>query len=254
MVHVFEPARVEDFDTWSRVKKRLLEILTRKKPHPQSHLRPGTVQPKNAVILARLGLLLWLISLAIVLVSAAPRMLYWAFPGLTDVMAQKLGTTVDVKRSGFGDELYQAPTYVPPFDPSLPKENRLIIDKIGFTSTIQESSDPVKAMEVGAWRLQNSGTPDDRSQPMIFAAHRFGYLKWSNLYRRQNSFYNLPKLENGDVVTVIWGQRQYEYQIYEGYTDNQLHNINGDLILFTCELLNSDQRIVRHARLIQPTT
>ena len=62
--------------------------------------------------------------------------------------------------------------------------------------------------------MPDFGTPLDRTKPVILAAHRFGYLAWTNLYRRKNSFYNLPKLKEGDLVEITYKQRKYTYEIY----------------------------------------
>lgn len=256
---VYQYARVEDFSRWAKFKQSVTRGLKRfylRKTAkaietPVISATPQVVNQK-AVVMARGALALWAIALLIVVISLAPTIFYTLFPSTVDAVANQLGTTVDVERSGFGDAIYEEPVYVPPFDPALPQENTLIIPKVGFNSTIQEGEDWDKALETGVWRVNNSGSPDDREFPMIFAAHRFGYLKWTNQYRRENSFYNLPKLENGDTIEVVWGQRKYVYEIFEGYTDTKLRHMEGDIILFTCELMNSDRRIVRHARLVVP--
>jgi len=133
----------------------------------------------------------------------------------------------------------------------LPTENSLEIPKIKVSTVIQEGNDWEKALEAGVWRVPEFGEPVERKLPIIMAAHRYGYLKWSNTYRRENSFYNLPKVENGDQIEIIWNQRKYVFEVYEGYTDTKIRDYSADLILYTCELLNSDRRIVRLARLIE---
>ena len=83
------------------------------------------------------------------------------------------------------------------------------------------------------------------------AAHRFGYLKWSDSYRRQNSFYNLPKLKKGDVVRIIWKQRKYVYEIYGLEEGEEILDYSADLILYTCKFLDSSVRIFRYGRLLE---
>lgn len=215
-------------------------------------------QQRRAQQLALLSVAFWLVGFLAYTLFILPQVAYALFPQGTERLAQALGTNVQEEESRFGTEIYkvkQEPVvveYVPPFNPDLPEENRLIIDKIGVNTVIGEGEDWEKVLEDGVWRAPDFGDPEDRRLPVLLAAHRFGYIYWSNQYRRENSFFNLPKLEVGDRITVIWNQREYEYEIYEGYTDTQLRNLNGDLILFTCEVLNSERRIVRVARLVVP--
>lgn len=211
---------------------------------------------KRARILALAGLTLWLGAFLAFALLILPELVTKLFPGYTEKIARALGQTVEVDRSGFGDTIYEdlapEPTYIPPYDPDLPEGNWLIIDKIGINTPIGEGEDWEEVLRQGVWRAYQFSDPEDRTEPTILAAHRFGYIYWTNQYRRQNSFYNLPKLENGDQIEVIWNQRRYVYEVFEGYTDTKLKHLDADLILFTCEVLNSDRRVVRKARLLIP--
>ena len=142
--------------------------------------------------------------------------------------------------------------YQPPLDTALPKENRLIIKSIGVDTQIWEEPTPKyeQALKQGVWRVPDFGTAKDRKLPMIMVAHRFGYLAWSNTYRRENSFFNLPKLKPGDTIQVIWNQREYTYQVYAGDEGTEISNYQADLILYTCKFLESDVRIFRYAKLL----
>ena len=143
--------------------------------------------------------------------------------------------------------------YQPPQDPKLSEENKIIIKKIGLdTEIVEEDVENYEAaFRKGVWRVPDFGTSFDREKPMILAAHRFGYLAWTNSYRRQNSFFNLPKLEEGDEIEVIWDQRKYRYEVYEGEEAEEISQYAADLILYTCKFLESDVRVFRYARLVQ---
>ena len=108
-----------------------------------------------------------------------------------------------------------------------------------------------EVLQHGPWRVPDFGTPDDRRLPMILAAHRYGYLSWSNSFRRKHSFFNLPKLKVGDQVTVTWNQRPYVYEIYGGDEGTHISDYSADLILYTCQYLESDRRIFKYARLVR---
>lgn len=223
----------------------LVESLTKKRAKSRSRKR----------LLAMVAMGLWVVAALVLIVPVVPYALYGLFPETTATVADSLGETVDVETSQFGAVVYEEPVYVPPVDESLPRENRLVIEKIGFDSQIGEAAveEVEEVLRKGPWRVSDMGTPVLRHAPMVVAAHRFGYLAWTNQYRRENSFYNLPKLENGDRIEIIWEQRKYVYEVYGGYTDDELseESYQADLVLYTCEVLNSNRRVVRLARLVE---
>ncbi|MBU0572714.1 sortase [Patescibacteria group bacterium] len=143
--------------------------------------------------------------------------------------------------------------YQPRFDASLPLENTIRISSIGVNSEIQESTLEYyeKALKKGIWRVSDFGTPYTRNKPTIMAAHRFGYLAWNNIFRRENSFFNLPKLKEGDIVEIIWRQRKYVYEVYATEEAEEISDYSADLILYTCETLSSPIRIYKYARLLE---
>lgn len=143
--------------------------------------------------------------------------------------------------------------YQPRFNPQLPSENRLIIPSIGVDTQIQEATleNYEEALKEGVWRVSDFGTPFSRQRPTILTAHKFGYLKWSNLFRRKNSFYSLPKLKEGGIVEIIWKQRKYVYKIYGTGEGEEIADYSADLILYTCESLNSPVRIIKYAKLLE---
>jgi sortase (surface protein transpeptidase) len=175
---------------------------------------------------------------------------YRVFPRTSDVLARVLRRPV----VGFEEVVHSVPVepWQPEVDESLPEGNWVRIESIGLETQIveKEYASYEEALQQGVWRVPDMGTAYERRLPMILVAHRFGYLAWSNAYRRQNSFFNLPKLENGDQVEVIWGQRKYTYEIYDGEEAPQVTNYTADLILYTCKFLESDVRIFRYGRLI----
>jgi sortase (surface protein transpeptidase) len=146
----------------------------------------------------------------------------------------------------------QKNVYQPRTDLNLPLENMLIIPAIGVKTNLNEAGyDNLEgALKKGVWRVPDYGTPYSRDYPTILAAHRYGYLKWSVAYRLKNSFYNLPKLGEGDVVEVVWRQRKYIYEVYATSEGEEISDYSADLILYTCEALNSPIRVFKYARLL----
>jgi sortase (surface protein transpeptidase) len=184
-------------------------------------------------------------------------------PKVYEVVSDRVGTAfVQVltrPSKSFGESLVAsgdrppAKVYQPVFDATLPTQNRLVIDAIGFDAPIgEEVADNVEeTLKQGAWRVGDFGTPYARKYPTILAAHRYGYLDWSNQYRREHSFYNLPKLDKGDRVEIIWNQRNYVYEIFESAESEEITNYQADLILYTCKFLDSKTRIIKYAKLVE---
>ena len=143
--------------------------------------------------------------------------------------------------------------YLPRFDATLPLENTIRISSIGVDSKIQESTLEYyeEALKNGVWRVSDFGTPPTRNKPTIVAAHRYGYLAWNNIFRREKSFFNLPKLKEGEIVEIIWRQRKYVYRVYATDKGEEISDYSADLILYTCEALNSSVRIYKYARLLE---
>jgi sortase (surface protein transpeptidase) len=143
--------------------------------------------------------------------------------------------------------------YQPVKDSTLPQEPRLIVSTAGIDTRIYEATEDnyEEALKKGVWRVNNFGTPYEREKPIILAAHRFGYLKWSIPYRLKNSFYNLPKTQVGDTVEIIWNQRKYTFAIYAEEEGEAITDYSADLILYTCKDLESDVRLFKYAKLIE---
>lgn len=204
-----------------------------------------------------LGIFLWTLTIIFVIAPIWPYVYYRLSPGTSDTLAANIGSTAVLASSPVPtptstlepNEPFPTPTALPPiFDPSLPEENGVIIEKTGVRGLIHEGKDWAAILKTGIWRVPDFGTPEDNSQPIILAAHRWGYINWTNSFRTLNSFYNLPKLEVGDQVQIVWNQRKYVYEIYKSEVGNRIQDYSADLILYTCELWNSPVRIFKYAK------
>ena len=151
------------------------------------------------------------------------------------------------------DSITHKATFEPPFDPNLPVVNHLTISKIGVNTNVQEAplDNYEGALRKGVWRVSDFGVPNKAGKPTILAAHRFGYLAWTNSFRYKNSFANLPKVKTGDVVQIVWKQRKYTYEVYATNKAPEINDYSADLILYTCESLSGPERVFAYARLIQ---
>lgn len=135
---------------------------------------------------------------------------------------------------------------LPPLDTSLSETNSIKISSIGVDSKIVQNLNSSQGLEEGIWIVPEYGNPENNNLPIIIAAHRFGYVYWSSEFRVKSSFYNLPKLKVGDRVQIIWNQRSYEYEVYKAENSSQISDYDADLILYTCKMYNSPERVFRY--------
>jgi len=123
------------------------------------------------------------------------------------------------------------------------------IPSIGLDTQVYQGPD-AKTLDKGVWLMPGHGTPEDMSQPIVLAAHRWGPDNATYEYRKKNLFYNLPTIRDGDVVTINWNGQDYKYKvIYK--EENQYVSRYADLIMFTCKYYNSPIRIFVYAQRIQ---
>lgn len=192
-----------------------------------------------------------ILGITFLLVSFLPAVWYNIVSGGAQKISEFL-VKPEIKKEPLGKQEKKI-SYQPQIDNSLSFESKLKIPSIRVDTKIHEAvlDNYESALKLGVWRVSDFGTPYDRSKPTIIAAHRYGYLAWSNLYRRLNSFYNLPKLKVGDVVEIDWQQRKYVYAVYAENKGEEITDYSADLILYTCETLNSPVRIFKYARLLE---
>ena len=132
--------------------------------------------------------------------------------------------------------------------------NKLYIEKIGVTLDIIEA-ESAQALEHGAWhRRPQQGNPVIGGN-FILTGHRFGFGLTPGEIAKHSSFYHLDKLQAGDIISIYWDQRLYEYEVESSQTvhpnaiwieDQSEEHI---LTLYTCTLKGEfDGRMVVKAR------
>ncbi len=218
------------------------------------NLLPPQESEKATRILARkitkIANVLAITGAILMIASYGPSILYFIESGGRNVVSAFLAKTA---KDGASEPKTAAPaTYEPQFDPSLPLGSHLEIPSIGVDTALQEATydNYEDALRKGVWRVSDFGAPGE-AKPTILAAHRYGYLAWSNLYRKQNSFFNLPKLKVGDIVEITWHQRKYVYEVYAEEKGEQISDYSANLILYTCVTLTGEERIFKYARLLE---
>ena len=130
--------------------------------------------------------------------------------------------------------------------------NRVIIKKIGVNAPIVESVSSEYGLSQGAWHIPKTSSPDKGGNTVI-TGHRFKYLPPNNL-----TFYLFHKLEIGDIVSIIWKEKDYFYRIKEIkiVPDTDLSILNPinkpTLTMFTCHpIYSTEKRLVVVGELIE---
>lgn len=235
-------------DIWKRRREKKYQILYKR--------GPSTL----ALIFAGMALALWGMFALLSSYPVGLYLYYTVVPKTTELLGKVLTETT--LRSAEAAELRSgtASMELTPEvtkDVSLPEGHYLSIPKIGVDTVIWEGEgdDYEQALRKGVWRVGEFGSPDlpfgdAQDEPMILAAHRFGYLEWSQEYRLRNSFYKLPDLKKGDEIEVVWDQVRYKYQVTEVEEGTEITDYASDLIMYTCKFLVSPVRIFVYARLI----
>ncbi len=190
------------------------------------------------------GIIAWLSASLLALAPILPHLLYRLSPQTPNTLAQTIGQTITTTPSTTS----KSSLPLPPKDTDLPEKNLLIIEKIGVQGSIHQGTNWQEILQKGIWITPDWGNPSDNQNPIIIASHRWGYLDWSRQFRRQNSFYNLPQLDENDQIKIIWDQREYTYQVYKTNQTEKPTNLDADLILYTCKLFNSPIRIYYYAQ------
>ncbi|MEO8581648.1 MAG: sortase [Patescibacteria group bacterium] len=209
-------------------------------------------QPLMLEILSKLSLAGMVVSLAILLYIFFPDLVYAVIPMKTE----PIQTAVDQSALGgkFTDGNLYSKTSLPEKNEYLPEGNWLVIPKIDVITNINESAIETheSALKKGVWRVPDFADPTQQKKfPTILVAHRYGYIAWSDQFRRQNSFYHLDQLGVGDTFEIIWDHRRFQYEIYAGEEGQQITDYNADIVLYTCKYLNSPVRIFRYARRVE---
>ena len=130
--------------------------------------------------------------------------------------------------------------------------NRVIIPKIGVNAPIVVTENSEYGLSQGAWLVPNTSTPDKGGNTVI-TGHRFKYLPPHNL-----TFYLFHKLEKGDLVSIVWKERDYLYRIKETRivepTEVSIMDPTKEptLTMFTCHpIYSTEKRLVVVSELVE---
>lgn len=125
---------------------------------------------------------------------------FW--PAMTWWLAHDAPVTINLGPAYTGPPAVNEPTGS---DLAVPSEDRLYIPRLGLQEKIHEGG--LAALKNGVLHLAHSSTPD-RGSNTVLIGHRFTYAG-------QAVFYHLDKVKRGDLISLIWQGRLYEYAVSE---------------------------------------
>ena len=215
---------------------------------------PSTV----AAMFLGVAILAWGLFLLITGFPVAAYAYYTVYPATSKVLSQAIADTgkLAAKTAPVAHAVDVPVSTDINKDVSLPEGHYLTIPSIGVDTVIWEApyTDYETALKKGVWRVPDFATPADyvasSNHPVILAAHRFGYLDWSQDFRLKNSFYNLPNIKAGDKIRIIWDQHAYVYEVQALTEGTEITDYSADLILYTCKFLISPVRYFVYAKLL----
>jgi len=85
--------------------------------------------------------------------------------------------------------------------------NMIIIPKMGVKAEILEGG--IEQLSRGVWLMPNTSTPDQGGNTVI-TAHR-----WKFKPPDPRTFYNIDKMQVGDVISIRWKRKIYYYKVIE---------------------------------------
>ncbi len=217
------------WESWKRRREKKYQIIYKR--------GPSTL----ALVFAGMAISLWGIF---VLLSSYPVFLYLYYtvvPGTSKLLSTALAKTGQESGTVFIRQTSpNIPDEVKPQitrDLSLPEGQFLAIPSLGIDTTVWEASSSAyeDALRKGVWRVPEFSTPDTgkEGRPIILAAHRFGYVDWTQSYREQNSFYNLPDVAVGESIVLTWNQHRYTYKVTKIEEGTEITDYSSNLILYT---------------------
>ena len=223
---------------FAKSKRRSLKKKTKGTSLSKKKSLQSSSKKKRALgrILPLVGLI---VGLLLILYPFLPEVIYF-FQGGDDRPLELPYQSVIAEKVGDSDDLVE-------IGKPIPLDNTLVIPKIDVDIKIVEGSTE-DALLRGAWHRPGTGNPIDGGNYVV-TGHRFRYVPPNN-----TTFYNLDKLEAGDLIIVYYEGQEYDYQVEESFVvePEELHvedDLGYDVLtLYTCTpLWTSSKRLVIRA-------
>ena len=132
----------------------------------------------------------------------------------------------------------------------IPRENTLIIPKIGVNTAIIEGTTEA-TLDKGIWHRPKSSTPD-KGGNTVLAGHRYQYVTGPH------TLFSLDKVAVGDRIMLYWEGKKYIYEVFETSvvppTAIEIENNTEEAILtiYTCTpIYTTLNRLVVKAKVME---
>jgi hypothetical protein len=84
---------------------------------------------------------------------------------------------------------------------------------------------------------------DSNDLPNLIAIHRFGWSTLSPEQKIRQTLYHVDKLQDDDIVYIIWEGEKYEYEVDSIIDGDNNPSLSGKIIIYTCKFMSTNQRI-----------
>lgn len=115
-------------------------------------------------------------------------------------------------------------------------QNRLFIPSIGVDMEIGSDK---QFLDFGGWVQE----VDYDGMPELIAIHRFGFNSLTAEEKVKQTLYHVNKLNDGDVVYLIWEGVLYEYGVKEVVSGVNNPDFKDGIVIYTCRFMSSKERI-----------
>jgi len=115
-------------------------------------------------------------------------------------------------------------------------QNRLYIPSIGVDMKIGNDK---KFLDFGGWVQE----VDYEGMPELIAIHRFGFNSLTAEEKIKQTLYHVNKLDEGDVIYLVWEGVLYEYGVKEVFSGVNNPSVEDGIVIYTCRFVSSKERI-----------
>ncbi|MEX0896265.1 MAG: hypothetical protein WDZ94_05055 [Patescibacteria group bacterium] len=246
--------QIAHFPTQQRVLERKQSVVERAGVHSSqsSPLESGEQLGWGRSALRFTLTLVMIVCFSVLGAVILPDLYYRVFSSTPTAYDEVSEAAREYEQPGAEEVVEAEEPYMPDFNPNLPEGAWISIPLIGVYTQLQPTENPDEALDTGVWMVPDFGRPGSQDMPIIAAAHRFGWdWWWQNDYWKYNSFYLLTETEPGDRIEIVYEQRKWIYEIYDGEEGTLISDYDADLILYTCKHLRSPIRHFRYARVVE---
>lgn len=170
------------------------------------------------------------------------------FPALSTAISYFLNPDPEATHKEYIESQHLSPMLTTLTSSEITLENSIEISAVNIQGRIVTSTDP-GTLETAFWHKGETGTPE-KGGNMVITGHRYKYLP-----PYTNTFYNLDKINIGDIIKITWNNQLYFYSVERIFEVNpedvyiETKTGSHQLTLYTCTpLWTANKRLVVTAK------